>query len=209
MKNETVESWLDALAARTPTPGGGAAAALAAATSAALIGMVTNYTTGEKWADREQIMKELTIEASTLRLQALELADADAAAFAGVGAAYKLPNGTDSEKAAKSTAIQTALIAAAVPPQTVAELSKKLVDLCEELIEASNPNVISDVAVAASMAHAALESAIINIEINQQMITDKETASSLMQAVQEAANTLVRAEAVVQQVRSKIKLGSK
>ena len=64
---KSVEAWLVELADRTPTPGGGGAAGLMAAISAALIGMVTAYTTGEKWQDREPRMRELNKEAAERR----------------------------------------------------------------------------------------------------------------------------------------------
>ena len=57
MLDVRIAEWLDELADRKPTPGGGAVAALCAASSAALLEMVGNYTTGKKWADREEAMR--------------------------------------------------------------------------------------------------------------------------------------------------------
>ena len=205
MKDETIESWLSDLAAKTPTPGGGAAAALAAATSAALIGMVTNYTTGKKWTDREQQMTALNQEAETLRAQALSLADQDAEAFGRVGAAYKLPSESDDEKTAKSRAIQLALAGAAVPPKKISELCARLVEICEELVDTANQNVISDVAVASSLASSALESAIVNIEINEIAITDKNVSESLKSAIAKASASKTTADDITAKVRSKIR----
>ncbi len=207
MKDETVEDWLRDLAARTPTPGGGAVAALAAATSAALISMVTNYTTGPKWAEVEDQMKQINKQADALRLQGLSLSDADARAFAKVGAAYKLPSESIDDRAEKAEAIQTALIGAAEPPRKVAELAQKLVKLAEELIETSNPNVISDVAVAASMANSALESAIVNIEINQHLIKNEAVKDNLQQSIELAEESMKLADNVTKQVRRKIRHG--
>src|SRR5204862_328855 len=98
----TLVEWLEQLASKQPTPGGGAAAALAAATSAALVGMVSNYTTGPKWQDREARMQQIASEAAKLRQQALTLMDADAKAFAKVGEAYKSPHVTDTETEARN-----------------------------------------------------------------------------------------------------------
>ncbi len=204
MNQQTLEDWLSELAARTPTPGGGAVAAIAAATSAGLIGMVTIYTTGPKWADREVRMSDLAAQAQTLRLQALALASEDANAYAGVGDAYKLPGESTEEKVAKAEAIQAALSGAAEPPVKIAQLTRRLVEICVELVEAGNPNVISDVAVAASMASSALESSIVNIEINRQAITDEEVKRTLSGAIHDAANAMSIANMVVEQVRGKI-----
>src|SRR5437773_442008 len=90
MRDATIGDWLSRLADRTPAPGGGAAAALAAATAAALAGMVTSFTTGTRYADREERMRELNAEAARLRMRALELAELDEQAFGEVAAAYQL-----------------------------------------------------------------------------------------------------------------------
>src|SRR3954469_23345990 len=88
MFDARMSDWLGQLADRTPAPGGGAVAALCAASSAALLEMVANYTTGGKWADREEAMKVVLAEAGELRARAAQLAQDDAEAFGAVGAAY-------------------------------------------------------------------------------------------------------------------------
>jgi methenyltetrahydrofolate cyclohydrolase len=47
-RDETIGTFLDKLAAKTPAPGGGAVAALHAAEAAALLAMVARYTTGPR-----------------------------------------------------------------------------------------------------------------------------------------------------------------
>jgi formiminotetrahydrofolate cyclodeaminase len=204
VKESTLDSWLGELASRTPTPGGGAVAALAAATSAALVGMVTNYTTGAKWADREERMHELNAEAAGLRAAALELAEQDAVAFAEVGAAYRLPKETDADKAVRAEAIQRALVAAARPPRETGELAVRLVTIADELVVAGNPNVVSDVAVAASNARSALEAAIVNIEINTAQIRDEASKVALAQDVGRFADAVKAADEVTRRAREVI-----
>lgn len=204
MDQVLVTDWLSRLADRTPTPGGGAAAALAAATSAALIGMVANYTTGGKWADREARMQEISADVARLRGAALRLADDDAAAFGLVGSAYGMPKDTAKHQADRTAAIQKALIAAAEPPCRVAELTARLVELAGELVDAGNPNVVSDVAVAASSARAALDAAIVNILINRQQIRDEAETARLDDTVTNAKRSVEAAEAVFQRVIEKL-----
>ena len=201
MKDSTIGSWLADLGDRTPTPGGGCAAALLAATGAALVGMVSSYTTGGKWADREADMLAVKAESDLLRDQALELAAADAEAFAAVGAAYGLPRATDEEKAARRTAIQASLRGAAKPPVEVGKVAARVVELADGLVERGNPNVVSDVAVAASSAAAALESAIVNIEINVASIKDTEVADGLRAEVAAITASVERARGIVERVR--------
>jgi formiminotetrahydrofolate cyclodeaminase len=204
MEDTPIKTWLDELADRTPTPGGGAAAALAAATSAALVGMVTSYTTGTKWADRAARMGELNTQAARLRGQALGLIEQDAQAFSKVGAAYALPRGTDAEKKARREAIQQSLVGAAEPPVAIAQLAIELVAMADELVASGNPNVVSDVAVAASAARMALEAAIVNIEINAASIKDEDVVGRLRNVVAACSKAIRAADDVVSRVREVI-----
>lgn len=205
MKDTGLVEWLDNLAAKQPTPGGGAAAGLAAATAAALVGMVSIYTTGDKWADRTERMQTIHDEAGQLRQEAMELMEADAEAFGAVGVAYGLPKSNDDEKDVRRAAIQVALVGAAEPPRLTAQLAAKVLVLAEELVETGNPNVISDVAVAGTFVRAALDGAIDNIQINEQLIVDEAAKAKLQAAVAEAEVGIQKADAVVAAVRARMK----
>jgi methenyltetrahydrofolate cyclohydrolase len=204
VEDKSIKTWLDELADRTPTPGGGAAAALLAATSAALICMVSIYTTGPKWSDREERMREINTEAKKLQREALLLSARDAEAFAQVGTAYGMPRSTQEEKDQRSAAIQRALIGAAQPPVDTGNLAVRIVELTVELVESGNKNVISDVAVAAASAEAALYSAIVNIEINAGQIKDADIAARLAEDVQRFTSAISSAQQVVRDVREEL-----
>jgi formiminotetrahydrofolate cyclodeaminase len=196
-----IDAWLDDLAARQPVPGGGGAAALSAATAAALVSMVAKYTTGERFASVEAEAASIDADADRIRATALQLIERDAEAFAAVGAAYALPK-DDSQR--RQEAIQTALAEAAEPPTHVAHASIELLELAARLEPIANRNVLSDVGVAASMAAAALESAVINIEVNRALITDGSVRESLAGEIEAAAPALTRAAEIVDGVRKAI-----
>ncbi len=202
LRESSMAQWLSDLADKTPAPGGGAVAALHAATAAALLGMVTSYTSGEKWADREDRMNELNIKLAEIRNQALNLVEADATAFGEVSAAYKLPSKSEGEKKAKTAVLQTALKSAAKPPMDVARLTNSIIEIARDLAVLANPNVISDVAVATITARAALESAIINIEINAASITNIEARDELKQSIYRATELIGDADNVTKAVRA-------
>ena len=204
MRGNVIEEWLGDLASRSPAPGGGAAAALTTATAAALVSMVAVYTTGERWADRAAEMAGIDAAATDLRARALELAEADAAAFALVGSAYALPKATPSDRSVRQAAIQAALLAAAGPPCDVGTNAMAVLDLAGGLVERGNPNVISDVAVASSLARAALESAIVNIEINRSSITDEDVRRELAQTVETLHASVSRADEITASVRARL-----
>jgi methenyltetrahydrofolate cyclohydrolase len=199
---QSMTAWLDQVADHTPTPGGGAVAAVLAAMSAALLSMVANYTTGPKYADPEPRMAEMLTELAALRTTAMRLADDDVEAFAMVAAAYKLPRSTDEEKQARTAGIQAALRTAAGPPTEVGWVAATLVELAEELAEHGNVNVISDVAVASATARAALESAVLNIDINRFQIRDEREKARLSTVVERLRNAVAHADAVTAAVKA-------
>src|SRR5262245_5876212 len=79
----TIADFLEALAARTPTPGGGAVASAVGATAAALARMVVAYSLGKKSLAAHQPALEIAArELDVARALLLRLADEDAAAYA-------------------------------------------------------------------------------------------------------------------------------
>ncbi|MCD0444511.1 cyclodeaminase/cyclohydrolase family protein [Glycomyces sp. A-F 0318] len=206
MRKTTIEDWLTDLASELPAPGGGAAAGVNAAMGAALVSMVCNLTIGKpKFADHETVMREALAEAERLRLEALQLAEDDAEAFSGVVAAYKLPKSSDEEKEARTAAIQAGLVEAAAVPLAVAGVAARVIRLSGRILEGSNPNVLSDVAVAASAAKSALESAALNVDINLVSIKDPAERERLASSLNEALQSKVQAEAIMQAVAKRIR----
>ena len=174
MRDDTIETFLDQLAARVPAPGGGATAALHAAQAAALLAMVARYSDGPRY-DAE-LMNRISTEADGLREDALALAEADAEAFGAVAAAYQLPRETEAERQDRSASISSALAGAARPPADVVRTALLLVSLAEELLPAGNRNMITDLAAAAVAARAAAVTARLFIEINLKGIMEPGTA---------------------------------
>src|SRR5207249_9840067 len=88
----TLDGWIDELASGEPTPGGGSAAALAGTLAAALVAMVARLTIGRKaYAPVDAQARDILAEAEQLRAELRRLVDGDAAAYAGVSQAYKIP----------------------------------------------------------------------------------------------------------------------
>jgi formiminotetrahydrofolate cyclodeaminase len=178
---QPISDWLDDLASASPAPGGGAAAALLAATGAALVSMVTNLTIGNpKYAGHEAHMIEVRDRVTALRGKALELAEADTEAFSAVIAAYRLP----SASTGRADTIQRTLVSAARVPLQLAGVAAEVIDSAESVLAGANPNVLSDVAVAADSARAALTSAAYNVRVNVASLKDPAIASALAQELE-------------------------
>ena len=103
LKKMTVEGFVQETSSSSPAPGGGSIAALNAASAAALIEMVAHLTLGkEKYAAVEKEMKEVAEKAASLKNQFLALIDEDSNAFNKIMAAFRMPKGSDEEKAVRS-----------------------------------------------------------------------------------------------------------
>ncbi|AEH09765.1 MULTISPECIES: cyclodeaminase/cyclohydrolase family protein [Protofrankia] len=205
MDDETMAGFLAELASPAPAPGGGAAAALQAALGAALVSMVCNLTIGRpRYAEHETTMLSARSGADKARAEALALAAADARAFAAVSDAYKLPKGTDEERAARSRAIQTALVTAAEVPLRTAAVAAAVVGLCARIIDGANVNVLSDVGVAAASARAALDSAAINVRVNTAVMTDADARERATAALAGHLTSVATADSIVRAVGERI-----
>jgi len=178
MEQNTLDSslggFLDALASGAATPGGGGAAAIAGSMGAALVSMVCNLTIGrERYAAVQDEMREILDRAEALRAELQQLAQDDVAAFNRLSAAYKLPRVTDADIAIRRDAIQGSLKRATEVPLRTARAAAAILPLCAPLAERGNQAAVSDVGVAALLAHAAVRSALFNVDINLRSIDDQ------------------------------------
>ena len=174
-------SFLDDLAAATPTPGGGSAAAHSGAMGAALVAMVARLTVGKKkYSPIEAQMNEILNLAERLRHDLTADVDKDSAAFEDVIAAFKLPKDTPEQENIRAEAIEKATLLAAQVPLMVAQKSVTVMALAERVVALGNLNAISDGASAAAMARAALTSAGYNVRININNLADKTAGEPLL-----------------------------
>jgi formiminotetrahydrofolate cyclodeaminase len=205
MTQQSLTEWLSDLASSSPAPGGGAAAAMNVALGASLVEMVTNLTIGKSaYAEHQQHAETILAQATAVRELAVALIAADAEAFNALMATYKLPKETDEQKAVRRAEIQRATAAAAEVPLQIARVGAEVIDLAAQLPGRSNPNVLSDVAVAASAAAAAVESAAINVEINLSTIKDKDVAGEFAGRLAQYEGAIARGRALVAEVRAEL-----
>jgi len=171
--------FLDAVAAGTPAPGGGSVAALAGALAAALAAMVARLTLGKKkYATAQAEMEALVEEAERLRAALTDRIAQDAEAYKQVVAAYRLPKGTDEEKAARHAAIQAALVHAAEVPLATARDATAALELAHRAARLGNVNAITDAGTSAHLALAAFEGAALNVQVNAAQVADRERAAT-------------------------------
>lgn len=173
--DRTLRAFSEDLATDRPVPGGGSAAAYAGALGASLCAMVLRIS--EKKA-REPLDGRIAA-LDDLRADFLRLVDDDAAAFARVAEAMKMPRGSDEEKAARRERKQAGLLGAARVPLEVAKTARRLLETCERALPDASPATVSDIGVGALMAESALRGAALNVMINLASIDDTAQVKAL------------------------------
>ncbi len=167
-------TFLDELAAPTPTPGGGSAAAYVGALAASLLVMYTGLTATKKsYQSVRSEMERIRSEAVQLKDQLNAAVEDDARAFEAVLHANKLPK----DSAQRATAIHDAMRAAIEVPLRVAELSARVRELARQVMEHGLKSARSDVTVATYLAEAAVKGALLNVRENLSAITDEKFAA--------------------------------
>jgi methenyltetrahydrofolate cyclohydrolase len=164
---DAVERYLADLASAAPAPGGGSAAALAAALGAALVAMTCRVTAKHAGAAPSvSPLGELAGEADGLRGRLTALAKDDARAYSGVIAARRLP------APSQGTAVQNALRRATEVPERLAAESRNVLALCERIAPSARASTLSDLGVAAILAHGALRAGALTARTNLAGIAD-------------------------------------
>jgi methenyltetrahydrofolate cyclohydrolase len=170
----SVSAFLDALASSEPAPGGGTAAAVAGAMGTSLLVMVAGLPRTRGNTDEERAVLagvQDAVRPMTARFAAL--ADADTEAFNAVMAAYKLPKGTDDEKAARSAAIQRGLQGATTAPLDTMRVAAAALAQATLVARLGNRSATSDVGVALELLEAAATGAAMNVRINLDSVKDE------------------------------------
>ena len=158
----TVHDFLNAAAAKQPTPGGGSIAALTGALGASMGEMVMNYSIGKKTLAAYQPQLEAAlVQFHKARTMLQELMVEDQLAYQAL---------TDAKKAAEGTPLR-----ATVPelskscvsvPLAIAATAVAVIELSEKVAHIANPYLLSDLAVCADLAMATVRCAGYNVRVN-------------------------------------------
>lgn len=185
---KTVRGFVEELASNSPAPGGGSVAALCGSLGSALGSMVFNLTVGKKAylalgdEERASVDKGLLI-ANELKDSFLNLMNEDTEAFNKLMAAFKMEKETEEQKSLRALEIQKAYKAATEIPLEVARKAYDIYEIIEIAVDHGNKNAISDAGVAALLAQAAIEGAIMNVKINLGSIKDEEFTTSIREEI--------------------------
>ncbi|MEN6594902.1 MAG: cyclodeaminase/cyclohydrolase family protein [Clostridiaceae bacterium] len=178
--DQTIDSFIELLSSKAAVPGGGGASALVGAVAASLAHMVAALTVGKaKYADVEDEMQGVLLESERIAKRFLALMDEDAAAFAPLAQAYRLPKDTPEQAKEREQVMEAALRTAVEPPLNIMQVCGEALELIAVCAEKGSVMAVSDAGVAASLCRAALEGASLNVFINTQPMLDREYAERL------------------------------
>jgi glutamate formiminotransferase/formiminotetrahydrofolate cyclodeaminase len=180
-KTQPIDAFLNATAAKSPTPGGGSVAALAGALAAAMGEMVLNYSVGKKdLAPYQDELKHGLDELHRARQILLELMIEDQAAYAALTEVRKLPP-DDPQRSSKHDA---AVLVCIRIPQSIGITAAAVLGICDRLAEKVNRYLLSDLAVCAELSMATIRSAAYSVRVNLPEVTDVTERSRFQQTVE-------------------------
>jgi len=184
----TCKAFAEETASESPAPGGGSISAYAGALGAALGTMVANLSSHKAgWDEKWQYFSNYAADGQQLMAQLLHLVDEDTAAFNKIMAVFAMPKSTDTEKAARSKALQEAtLYATEIPLQTM-KTAIKVFPLVKIMAQEGNPNSVSDAGVGALAARTAVLGAYLNVKINASGLKNREIADKILSEAQKIA----------------------
>jgi methenyltetrahydrofolate cyclohydrolase len=201
--NWSVRELMEKSASNSPTPGGGSVSALVGSLGCCMVNMVGNLTSGEKFAEVEVEAKTLTSKGYEILANLEALVAADIKEFSNFMDVLKMPRNTDEEKAVRTELMQKVLKSATDTPLEIARTCLEALKLADKLSAIGNKTAISDVGVGAYVAEAALNGALLSVDINVPMIKDPEyvkKANDEKEALKAEAKVLrEKAVAVVQE----------
>jgi len=165
-----VTELINAVGSDAPAPGGGAVAGLAGGIGVALTMMVNGLTLSKKGFedDRERILDAIA-KGNELKERFVDVFDVLIESLA-------LPKENDAQKAIRRGAVQASFRNCTEVPLTMMEVCLESIDLLATLVGTTNPNVVSDLGIAALTLKTAMQSAWLNVLINLSSLKDKEYA---------------------------------
>lgn len=171
------KQFIEELASAAPTPGGGAACAYVGVLATCLTSMVGNLTVGkERYRNVDEEARQKLVQLEGIRERLANLVRADEEAFAPLAAAYRMPRGTDEERALREAAVQEALYGASEVPLKVMETILEALGVAKFFAYNGNRSALSDIGAAATFARAAAHGVRMTVVANISSMKDEQRA---------------------------------
>ncbi|HEX9795126.1 MAG TPA: glutamate formimidoyltransferase [Planctomycetota bacterium] len=184
--DRSLRGFSEETASESPAPGGGSVAAAVGAFGAALASMVANLSSHKRgWDERWQEFGAQAVRGKACQEELLALVDRDTESFEAVMAAWRLPEDSAAEKAAKQETVQAATRVAIETPLRVMEVALASMAVCRAMAETGLAASVSDAGVGALCARAAVRGAHLNVRINAPGLDDAAARTALLDRARE------------------------
>lgn len=178
MRPEVADVLSKIIDSEDTTVGGGSASALSGAMAGGMIAMVAKLSRKKPVNFSVEQYDAIAAECDALAEKLQQGCVNDTQAYCMIVDAFKLPKGTEAEKAARSAAVQAAAIQAAEVPRDNAYLNARVYELGSSLLGNSNPACYSDLSSALYLSQSGVKDCVLNIQANLGMIKDEAVKSA-------------------------------
>ena len=176
-----LRAFADETASESPAPGGGSISAYVGSLGVALGTMVANLSAGKRgWEDQISEFSQWAEKGQQIKDTLLKSVDEDTRAFNEIMNAFGLPKSNDSEKQARTEAIESATKYACLVPHKVMQISYESLDMLGVMIEKGNQNSVTDAGVGVLCVKTAVRGAYFNVLVNAKGLKDKAWADKMI-----------------------------
>jgi len=176
-----LRAFADETASESPAPGGGSISAYVGSLGVALGTMVANLSASKRgWEDQISEFSQWAEKGQQIKDTLLKSVDEDTRAFNEIMNAFGLPKSNDSEKQARTEAIENATKYACLVPYKVMQTSYESLDMLGVMIEKGNQNSVTDAGVGVLCVKTAVRGAYFNVLVNAKGLKDKAWADKMI-----------------------------
>ncbi|MCB9916044.1 MAG: glutamate formimidoyltransferase [Planctomycetes bacterium] len=202
----SLEGFVQETASESVAPGGGSVSAAVGALGAALGTMVANLSSHKPgWDERWEEFSDEAVKGKALHERLLRLVDEDTEAFNAIMAAFRLPQASEADKAARAAAIQSATRGAIEVPLAVMETAVAALEVLDAMVERGMQSSLSDAGVGALCVRTAVFGAGLNVRINCKDLKDAAARDAYVGRADELeARALAREGEILAKIRAKL-----
>ena len=191
----TLSDFADVTASESVAPGGGSIAAYVGALGVSLGTMVANLSSHKAgWDEKWEYYSNWAVKGESYKNKLLHLVDEDTKAFNKIIEGFRMPKGSDEEKAIRRSAIEEATKYATEIPFQVMETAYNSMEVMEAMVKEGLPSSLSDAGVGVLCARSAVIGAYFNVRINAKDIKDRKFADSILAKAEKIYTSAVRKE---------------
>jgi glutamate formiminotransferase/formiminotetrahydrofolate cyclodeaminase len=176
-----LDDFADETAGESMAPGGGSIAAYVGTLGVALGTMVANLSAHKAgWDDRWEFYSGWAEKGQAYKKKLLYLVDEDTNAFNKIIDGFRMPQGNDAEKEARTAAIEAATKYATEIPFQVMETAYNSMEVMQAMVQEGMQSSLSDAGVGILCARAAVLGAYFNVRINAKDMKDRAFADDIL-----------------------------